>query len=147
MLPPAINKYSFAGSSPSCLLASSGEMRSTPVSAVGIPSGYTDKMPLYLKAGSIFITKPGGLSSTEAAAARIPLIHICPIPGCETKNMQFFKKTGMALAVTNPKEELTAAVLSLQKQENRKKMIQCQEKYVPGTAAAQLGQLVEEGKK
>lgn len=108
--------------------------------------GYTDKMPLYLKAGSIFITKPGGLSSTEAAAARIPLIHICPIPGCETKNMQFFKKTGMALAVTNPKEELTAAVLSLQKQENRKKMIQCQEKYVPGTAAAQLGQLVEEGK-
>ena len=84
---------------------------------------------------------------TEAAAARIPLIHICPIPGCETKNMQFFKKTGMALAVTNPKEELTAAVLSLQKQENRKKMIQCQEKYVPGTAAAQLGQLVEEGKK
>ena len=50
--------------------------------------GYTDKMPLYLKAGSIFITKPGGLSSTEAAAARIPLIHICPIPGCETKNMQ-----------------------------------------------------------
>ena len=52
----------------------------------------------------------------------------------------------MALAVTNPKEELTAAVLSLQKQENRKKMIQCQEKYVPGTAAAQLGQLVEEGK-
>ena len=61
--------------------------------------------------------------------------------------MQFFKKTGMALAVTNPKEELTAAVLSLQKQENRKKMIQCQEKYVPGTAAAQLGQLVEEGKK
>lgn len=53
--------------------------------------GYTDKMPLYLKAGSIFITKPGGLSSTEAAAARIPLIHICPIPGCETKNMQFLK--------------------------------------------------------
>lgn len=52
----------------------------------------------------------------------------------------------MALAVTNPKEELTAAVLSLQKQENRKKMIQCQEKYVPGTATAQLGQLVEEGK-
>ena len=107
--------------------------------------GYTDKMPLYLKAGSIFITKPGGLSSTEAAAARIPLIHICPIPGCETKNMQFFKKAGMALAVTNPKEELTAAVLSLQKQENRNKMIQCQKKYVPGTAAAQLGQLVEEG--
>ncbi len=27
----------------------------------------TDKMPIYLKACDIFITKPGGLSSTEAA--------------------------------------------------------------------------------
>ena len=35
----------------------------------------------YMAACDVFITKPGGLSSTEAAVAGIPLIHISPIPG------------------------------------------------------------------
>ena len=54
---------------------------------------HTDKMDLYLKACDMIYTKPGGLSSTEAAAARLPLIHTFPIPGCETENKNFFNHT------------------------------------------------------
>ena len=48
--------------------------------------GWTDKMPLFLHAADALFTKPGGLTSTEAATAGCPMVHIDPIPGCETAN-------------------------------------------------------------
>ena len=56
--------------------------------------GYTKKMPLYLKACDVIFTKPGGLTSTEAAVSGIPIVHIRPIPGCETENRRFFRMLG-----------------------------------------------------
>ena len=55
-----------------------------------ILTGFTNQMALYLKASDVCITKPGGLSSTEAAVANIPFIHAMAIPGCETRNLEFF---------------------------------------------------------
>ena len=47
-------------------------------------------MPLYLKACDVIFTKPGGLTSTEAAVSGIPIVHIRPIPGCETEKQEIF---------------------------------------------------------
>ena len=44
-----------------------------------------------------FLTKPGGLSSTEAAVSRIPIIHTNPIPGCENRNLEFFEERHMSI--------------------------------------------------
>lgn len=49
----------------------------------------TDQMALYLWASNLYLTKPGGLSTTEAVVAGTPLIPLHPIPGCETKNARF----------------------------------------------------------
>ena len=38
--------------------------------------GYTDDMAAYMKAADLFITKPGGLSSTEAAVCGVPMVHV-----------------------------------------------------------------------
>ena len=54
-------------------------------------------MPVYLRACDIIYTKPGGLTSTEAAVTEIPIVHTKPIPGCETKNRSFFVKKGMSV--------------------------------------------------
>jgi len=35
--------------------------------------GYTDRMPLYLDSADLYLTKPGGISTTEAAAKRVPV--------------------------------------------------------------------------
>ena len=59
--------------------------------------GHTDQMALYMKACSVFIGKPGGLSSTEAVVAGVPLLHTAPIPGCETKNVRFFSEHGLSV--------------------------------------------------
>lgn len=66
----------------------------------------TNKISLYMKASEAYLSKPGGLSSTEAAVSQTPLIHISPIPGCENKNMKFFEEHGMSIAVGGDEEKL-----------------------------------------
>lgn len=58
--------------------------------------GFTDKMPLYMDAAELILTKPGGLSTTEAAVKALPMIFIDAVPGCETKNFEFFTSHGYA---------------------------------------------------
>lgn len=38
-----------------------------------------------MAAADVLFTKPGGLTTTEAAVKGIPIVHTRPIPGCETK--------------------------------------------------------------
>jgi processive 1,2-diacylglycerol beta-glucosyltransferase len=59
----------------------------------------TQKMADYMSACEGFFTKPGGLSTTEAAVVGVPIFHITPIPGCETANMKYFTKNGMSRQV------------------------------------------------
>lgn len=63
-----------------------------------IIKGQVNNMPVYMKACDVIYTKPGGLTSTEAAVCNIPIIHTKPIPGCETQNSRFFVKNGMSLS-------------------------------------------------
>lgn len=76
--------------------------------------GHTDQMPLYLKGADVYLSKPGGLSSTEAAVCGIPLVHISPIPGCESYNMDFFGRMGMSLPVGQKIETLPKALTKLE---------------------------------
>ena len=58
--------------------------------------GYTTRISLYMDAAEFILTKPGGLSSTEAATKGLPMIFIDAVPGCETRNIDFFLKYGFA---------------------------------------------------
>lgn len=58
--------------------------------------GFTSRMPLYMDAADLILTKPGGLSSTEAAVKALPMLFIDAVPGCETRNFEFFIKNGFA---------------------------------------------------
>lgn len=94
----------------------------------------TREMALYMRACDIFISKPGGLSSTEAAVAQVPYIHIRPIPGCETYNMRYFTKNGMSVGVKWPRWQLSAAMGKLWKPENVEKMQKKQREGIPQNA-------------
>lgn len=104
----------------------------------------TNDMPTYLHACDLFIGKPGGLSSTECASARVPTIFISPIPGCETQNSRFFGRRGMALTVKSVRRELLDAVRKLELEEEAAKMRAQQEKYISGMGAERIADLCEE---
>lgn len=61
---------------------------------------FTDQVPLYMKACDVLLSKPGGLTSTEAAVMNVALVHTDPIPGCETQNARFFSQRGMSLSAS-----------------------------------------------
>lgn len=58
---------------------------------------FTDKVALFMDAADMVFTKPGGLTSTEAAVKNVLLVHTPPIPGCETINAGFFSSRGMSV--------------------------------------------------
>lgn len=106
----------------------------------------TDSMAEYLKACDIYISKPGGLSSTEAAVANIPLIHISPIPGCETKNQQYFSQRGMSVGVTDLKKELLQAIRRLRDGDAAASMTRAQREGIDPFAAEKIAAFAESGR-
>lgn len=72
--------------------------------------GFTRHFAEYMAAADVLFTKPGGLSSTEAAVRRVPLVHTDPIPGCETKNRAFFVSRGMSVTGAHQKELAEAGI-------------------------------------
>ena len=65
---------------------------------------YTTNINIYMNACDVILTKPGGLTSTEAAIANIPIVFTNPIPGCENYNAEFFQKKGMAFCLRNEED-------------------------------------------
>src|SRR3954454_24439830 len=59
--------------------------------------GYTTDMPDLMRAATLFVGKPGGLSSSEGMAAGLPMILIHPIPGQEVRNSDFLLEEGAAV--------------------------------------------------
>ena len=105
--------------------------------------GRTDKMPLFMKASDVFITKPGGLSTTEAAVSGTPMILMPPIPGCETYNIHFFEKHGMCLAVSNPETELIAALRTLETEQTSLHMQHAQHTFINDRSTKDLCDHIE----
>ncbi len=66
--------------------------------------GYTHQVRVYMGAADLMLTKPGGLSTTEAFYKRLPVIAMNAVPGCETRNLEFFTKTSLALSTSKLKE-------------------------------------------
>ena len=52
---------------------------------------FTDKIPEIMSISDIVISKPGGLTSSEALASYVPMIIINPIPGQEEENAIFIE--------------------------------------------------------
>ncbi|MBE7054165.1 MAG: glycosyltransferase [Ruminococcaceae bacterium] len=81
--------------------------------------GFTTNVDLLMDASDYIITKPGGLSVSEALAKGLPLILIDPIPGQEDRNKEFLLNVGVAITATktHPADE---AIYQLEKSDIRK---------------------------
>lgn len=103
---------------------------------------YTDQVALYMRAADVLITKAGGLSSTEAAVTGVPIIHLRSIPGCETKNADFFSEHGMSLATRNTKEAVQLANELLAHPEEADEMRDAQRRTINPDAATEIADMI-----
>lgn len=100
--------------------------------------GQTDKMALYLRASDLYITKPGGLSSTEAAVMGVPTFHLPGIPGCETHNIRYFTESGMSREIKFTKENMAEVIDLMNNRAAREEMVKRQHERIPADAAAKI---------
>ncbi len=61
--------------------------------------GYVEKIDELYRIASVMVTKPGGITLSEATAIGTPLILYKPVPGQETENALFFTEKGAAITV------------------------------------------------
>ncbi len=64
--------------------------------------GFTKEMHRFMQAADVVVTKPGGLTITEALVTQRPMILVNPIPGQEARNSDYLLEHGAAIKVNTP---------------------------------------------
>jgi processive 1,2-diacylglycerol beta-glucosyltransferase len=116
------------------------ELSDAPEAASGrlIPVGFTTEVASYMSAADVLISKPGGISSTEAAVCGVPFVQSVSIPGCETKNARFFSERGMSLSTKDPEEAVKLAVSLMGDEGRRERMSSAQRATINPHAAEDI---------
>lgn len=70
---------------------------------------YVKDMALLMDSADLYLTKPGGISVTEAASMRLPMVFIDAVAGCEEYNKDFFLRTGARSRGRRPKRSRARA--------------------------------------
>lgn len=68
--------------------------------------GYTTRIADYMAASDLCISKPGGLSTTEMLVSQLPAVLMLSVPGCETRNLEFFTERSAAVGTDEWDEAL-----------------------------------------
>ena len=63
--------------------------------------GFARNVDRLMDASDCIVTKPGGLTTSEALAKRLPMVIVNPIPGQEMRNTEFLLNSGTAVAANN----------------------------------------------
>jgi len=63
--------------------------------------GFTSEMHNWMAAADLLVSKPGGLTASEALASGLPMVVVAPVPGQETRNSDFLLENGAAIKANN----------------------------------------------
>ena len=99
---------------------------------------YVKDMALLMDSADLYLTKPGGISVTEAASMRLPMVFIDAVAGCEEYNKDFFLRTGGAVTGQTPKEIARTSLHLLSDEHTLEKMGDALDAAVPHNAAANI---------
>jgi len=91
--------------------------------------GFTDRMRDLMAVADLLVTKPGGLTVSEALACGLPMALISPIPGQEVRNADYLLENGAAVkanspvALTGKIEELLSSEIRLKEMRRKAKAL------------------------
>ena len=118
------------------------ELQTTFPSGEVLTVPFTDKVPLYMRASDVLLSKAGGISSSEAAVAGVPLVHTMIIPGVETQNAEFFEQHGMSLFAKNAEEAARFADRLVYDTSAAERMLLAQRRTVPPDGAEKIAEFI-----
>ena len=106
--------------------------------------GFTSQVGIYMDAADIAVIKPGGLSSTEAANKRLPMVFINAVGGCESRNFDYFLNRGYAIGSSDPEKVLELTVQLANDNQKRADMIAAMERDFTCNSAQRIARQVME---
>lgn len=92
----------------------------------------------YMRASSVILSKPGGLTSTEIATLNKPFIHTMPIPGCENYNADYFDKRKMSIKCDSIEDIVKNTYKLLEDEKIKNEMLENQRKYIDKNACSKI---------
>ena len=104
--------------------------------------GFVKNIAKLLDSADVFITKPGGISTTEAVVKGIPMVLINAVGGCETHNLEFFVSRGAPCTADTPKELAWQSLQLLQNEPRCASMRRAMQELDYAGAAARICKLV-----
>ena len=103
--------------------------------------GFTSQVAQYMDSADLLVSKPGGISITEAACKGVPMLLADLVGGCETRNQAFFAEHGWAAACSN--DPIADSALSLLADDARREaLVSAQRRDFDGRAAARVADAV-----
>jgi processive 1,2-diacylglycerol beta-glucosyltransferase len=106
--------------------------------------GWADEIAQLMRAASVLATKPGGLSTSEAAACALPCVLFDAIPGPEQRNARRLVEAGAGVE-TRGAGATVAAVLSLVADERlRARMSDCATRLAQPDATTMIARLAQD---
>jgi len=97
--------------------------------------GYVQDVSALMDSADLYVTKPGGLSTSEAAAKRLPMVLLDVVSGCEEHNMDFFVKTGGAVMALGVDGVVGRCLVLAKEPEKLEQMRNALAAHFPGNAA------------
>ena len=104
--------------------------------------GFTDRMEDYMDAADLFLTKAGGLSITEAAHKRVPMLLINAVPGVESRNLEFMAGLGCAIAANSPASLAAGVTSALESPALRDSLSRCCEQEFQTDSARRIHEIL-----
>ncbi|MBT2829988.1 diglucosyl diacylglycerol synthase [Staphylococcus coagulans] len=68
--------------------------------------GYTNNMNEWMASSHLMITKPGGITISEALTRKVPIIFLNPAPGQELENALYFEQKAFGKIADTPSEAI-----------------------------------------
>lgn len=103
---------------------------------------FVDNVFDYMHAADVFVTKPGGLSTAEALAARKPIVLLKPLPGQEERNVRVLTEWGVAIRARTTAELPHVLSAILTDSLRRERMIQAAGQHGRPDAARDAASLI-----
>lgn len=105
--------------------------------------GFTGQVARYMEASDLLYTKPGGITSTEGAVMGTPMVHMKPIPGCESRNLRLFTREGMSVSARGVLALAVKGRRLLASPRRQEEMLLAQRRQIAQDAAVQTVEFLE----
>ncbi len=107
--------------------------------------GFTDRVRELMYASSVLVTKPGGMTCTEALACGLPQVLYRPIPGNEEDNSAAIVRYGAGVIARDTSEVLGQTLRILVSSSLRKRMVEAAQRAHRPHSALSAAKLILQG--